>query len=72
MIDVRMCNKKLVERGARFVSEICNISMEDAAKYLEQSGNKVKIACVMCLKQCSKEQAEQKLSECGGVLRKVI
>lgn len=72
MIDVRMCNKKLVERGARFVSEICNITMEEAAKYLEQSGNKVKIACVMCLKQCSKEQAEQKLAEHGGVLRKVI
>lgn len=72
MIDVRMCNKKLIERGVRFVSEICNISLDDAAKYLEQSGNNVKIACVMCLKQCGKEQAEQMLAECGGVLRKVI
>lgn len=72
MIDVRMCNKKLIERGTRFVSEICNISTEEASKYVELSGNNVKIACVMCMKKCNKEDAKKMLNEQNGVLRKVI
>ena len=72
MVDLRMCNKKLIERGVRFVSEICGVSAEEASEYLEQSGNKVKVACVMCLKKCNKEEAEKKLAEQGGILRRVI
>ncbi len=72
MIDVRMCNKKLIERGTRFVSEICNISTEEASKYVELSGNNVKVACVMCMKKCNKEDAKKMLNEQNGVLRKVI
>ena len=72
MVDLRMCNKKLIERGVRFVSEICGVSAEEASEYLEQSGNKVKVACVMCLKKCNKEEAEKKLGEQGGILRRVI
>lgn len=72
MIDVRMMNEKLVDRGTRIVSEIAHISYEDAAKYLEQSGKKVKTACVMAIKNISKEEAEQRLMEADGILRKVI
>ena len=72
MIDVRMCNKKLVERGTRFVSEICNVSVEEASNYLEQSGNNVKLACVMCVKKCGKSEAEKQLAENNGILRRVI
>lgn len=72
MIDVRMVNEKLVARGRRFVSEICGISEEEAAKYLALSENSVKTACVMAKLQCGREAAEQKLKAAGGVLRKVI
>ena len=72
MIDVRMVNEKLIDRGCRFVSEIAQISYEQAQKYLELSGMNVKTACVMAIKQCAKADAEQLLQQVGGILRKVI
>ena len=72
MVDVRMLNEKLIKRGRRFVMEICSIGEEEAAKFLEQSGNRVKTACVMAVKKCGREKAEELLAESGGILRKVI
>ena len=71
MIDVRMMNEKLVDRGCRFVSEIANVSYEDTQKCIEACG-KVKTACVMAAKKCSPQQAEIFLEQAGGILRKVI
>ena len=72
MIDVRMVNEKLLDRGCRFVSEIAKISYDEAQKYIEQSGKNVKTACVMAIKKCSKAEAEQQLAAAKGILRKVI
>ena len=44
----------------------------DAAKYIELSGNKIKTACVMAIKHCTKEEAELLLKQNNGILRKVI
>ena len=71
MIDVRMVNEKLVDRGCRFVSEIANVSYDEAYKYIQACG-KVKTACVMAIKKCTAEQAEEFLAQAKGVLRKVI
>ena len=72
MIDVRMMNQKLVDRGIRIVSEIARIPYEEAADYIEASGHKVKTACVMAVKQISKIEAEQLLEQNNGILRKII
>ena len=72
MIDVRMMNQKLVDRGIRIVSEIAHIPYEEAADYIEASGHKVKMACVMAVKQISKIEAEQLLEQNNGILRKII
>lgn len=72
MIDLKMTNEKLVDRARRFVSEICSISIDEASKRLDESGNSVKTACVMELLQCDRKTAEQKLLAAGGILRKVI
>ena len=72
MIDVRMMNQKLVDRGIRIVSEIARIPYEKAAYYIEASGHKVKTACVMAVKQISKIEAEQLLEQNNGILRKII
>ena len=72
MIDLRMMNEKLVDRGTRIVSEIAHISYDEASKILEASGKKVKTACVMAIKNISKEEAEQLLAQADGILRKVI
>lgn len=72
MIDVRMVNEKLVERGKRIVSEIAGITPDEAQKYLEASGNNVKTACVMALKKISRKEAENLLRQAGGILRRAI
>lgn len=72
MIDVRMMNDKLIERGVRFVSEIANIKPEVAREYIEKSGYNVKTACVMAIKNCSKQQAEDDLAQVQGILRNLI
>lgn len=72
MIDLRMMNQKLVDRGCRIVSEIADIPYSEAQKYIEQSGQSVKTACIMAIKHCSREQAEVLLANNEGILRKVI
>lgn len=72
MIDLRMVNDKLVERGIRFVTEIAKVSADEAEKYIAESGGQLKAACVMAVKKCSKEKAEKLLEENDGFLRNVI
>ena len=71
MIDLQLTNKKLIQRGTRFISEICHISLKEASQYLKEAQN-VKTACVMVLKQCTKEQADELLAQHHGILREVI
>ena len=72
MIDLRLSNEKLVDRANRIISASCEISVAKAEEYRIKANNDVKVACVMCKKQCSKEQAEQLLKDKNGILRKVI
>ena len=72
MIDVRPVNDKLIDRGCRIIQEIANISYDSASRYLKQSNNNVKIACVMAIKNCSYSEAEQLLKNNEGILRKVL
>ena len=72
MIDLRMVNQKLIDRGCRIVAEISGLPYTQAMSYIEQSGRNVKTACVMAVKNCSRDQAETLLSTAGGILRKVL
>lgn len=72
MIDLRLMNEKLLDRGSRIVSEIAGVAYAQAQKYIELSGHNVKIACVMAIKQCSRQEAEQLLAANEGILKKVI
>ena len=72
MIDVQLNNEKLIDRGNRIIASICNISLAKADEYRIKADNNIKTACVMCKKQCSKQEAEQLLAEHNGILRKVI
>lgn len=71
MIDVRLMNEKLFDRGTRIVAEIANVPYEQAREYIKQCGN-VKTACVMAAKNCSPDEAQKLLAAAGGILRKVI
>lgn len=72
MIDVQLSNQKLFERGCRFVSEICGIDEQEARDILLGANGSVKKACVMQLKNCTPEEADEMLKNVGGVLRKII
>lgn len=72
MIDVQPVCNKLINRANDIIASICNISLEKADEYRIKADNKVKTACVMYLKQCSKKQAESLLTKHNGILRKVL
>lgn len=72
MIDVQMMSEKLAQRGKRIVSEVAGIGINRAEELLKQAHNQIKTACVMGVKNCSYEEAEQQLQKVGGILRKVI
>ena len=72
MIDVRAMNAKLVDRAQRIISEIAGIPPEEAKRYFQKSGEKVRLACVMAIKKCTRTEAEELLKKSRGILRKVI
>ena len=72
MIDLRMVNEKLIDRGTRFVSEIAQIPYAEAQTYIEASHHEVKTACVMAVKKVSYEQAHELIQQADGILRKII
>ena len=59
-------------RSIRIVRDIAKIAQEEAEQYLSASGNNVKTACVMAIKNCTKNQAEKALKQANGLLRKII
>ena len=72
MIDMQPVCNKLVDRANRIIATICKIPVAKAETYRIKADNNVKVACVMCLKNCTKQQALQKLKKHNGILRKVL
>ncbi len=72
MIDVSISNAKLYDRACRIISDVTKADRKTAEEYLEKSGKKVKTACVMILKRCSKTEAEKLLAQNDGIIRKII
>lgn len=72
MVDMRATNLKLVERAKRIVMESTGCDIETAAKTLESTGYSSKTAIVMLLTGVSKEEAEKKIIENNGFIRKCI
>jgi len=72
MVDVRMLNDKLIDRGIRMVCDIANVTADEARSCIEASGHSVKTACVMAVRKCSRQEAEFLLHQAGGFLRKII
>ena len=72
MVDLKVVNKKLKDRGVRIIKEITKLSEDEAGKALSKANNSVKCAIIMIEKSCSYSEACQKLSESDGFLDKVI
>ena len=72
MVDLRMSNRKLVERSRRIVMTITGVSYAEASELLDRAGGHVKTALVMNLAGASKEEAAARLEKAGGFVRPAI
>jgi N-acetylmuramic acid 6-phosphate etherase len=72
MINVNMTNRKLRERGTHMLQEILGVKPDEAARLAEASGGKLKVAVIMGATGCDRKEAEKRLAESGGNLRKVL
>lgn len=72
MVDVQPTNQKLVERAQSIVCTVTGISKEEAMDYLIKAGMNSKIAIVMAVKACSKDEALVLLEKAQGFLSKAI
>ena len=72
MVDLRATNIKLKDRSERILMESCAISRDDARALLDAAGGSVKVAIVMHRVGASREEAERRIAEAGGLIRRVV
>jgi N-acetylmuramic acid 6-phosphate etherase len=72
MINVSMTNRKLRERGKNILQEILGVKPEQAEELVEKSGAALKVAVIMGATGCTRKEAEERLSESGGHLRRIL
>jgi len=71
MVDLQATNLKLKDRSERILMESCAISRDDARTLLEAAGGSVKVAIVMYRTSVEREEAIRRISEAGGLIRRV-
>lgn len=72
MVDMAPANEKLLDRARRIVAEAASIPVSEAAKVLEAAGSRVKPAIIMAVLRCDLKDAEQRLAQAGGFVRKAL
>ena len=72
MVDLQARSEKLAARSRKILMEFLNINYDNADRLLKAAGGSVKTALVMHRLGASKVEAEQKLTEAGGFLKKLI
>lgn len=72
MVDVVLSNEKLQVRAENIVMDATGVDRETARKTITEAGGRCKTAITMILADCSKEEAEQRLDQAHGHVRKAI
>jgi N-acetylmuramic acid 6-phosphate etherase len=72
MVDLQSTNDKLKDRSERILREVCGVTREQARALLDAAGQRVKTAIVMQKLGVDRTEAERRLGEHGGVIRRVI
>ncbi len=72
MVDVLPTNKKLERRALEMVFELGEVSMENAAELLQESGNHVKTAVVMAKLGINSDGAKKLLEAENGHLGRIL
>ncbi len=72
MVDLKATSEKLAARSRKMLMDFFDIDLETANRLLQNSGGSVKTAIVMHKLGVSKQDAEKRLHDVGGFLRKVL
>ncbi|MBK7986853.1 MAG: N-acetylmuramic acid 6-phosphate etherase [Ignavibacteria bacterium] len=72
MVDVQMTKQKLQERAKGILMDCTGVDYKTAGEYLAQADNHVKTALVMIIAGVSKQEAQERLAENQGFVRKAI
>ncbi|WP_284139210.1 MULTISPECIES: N-acetylmuramic acid 6-phosphate etherase [unclassified Virgibacillus] len=72
MVDLKPTNQKLEERSKRIIMDATDVDYETANAYYEKSNHHVKTAIVMILLQCSNVEAQRKIKQANGFVRKAL
>lgn len=72
MVDMKATNEKLIERAKRMVMESTGCDFETAERTLTLTENSVKEAIVILMTKVSREEAQRRIAESGGFIRKCV
>ncbi|MBI5168834.1 MAG: N-acetylmuramic acid 6-phosphate etherase [Candidatus Eisenbacteria bacterium] len=72
MVDLTANSQKLVERSRRTVMTSTGVGYDEAARAIEAAGKSVKTAIVMLKRQCDRAEAERRLQQTNGFVRRAI
>lgn len=72
MVDLKLNNKKLVERARRIIMMFTHITYDESAELLKSANGHVKTALVMALGQLDYSNAQRVLKEHNGFIRAAI
>jgi len=72
MVDLKPTNQKLEERSKRIIMEATDVDYDKASKFYVMSGHKVKVAIIMILLDCSKEEALKRIDKANGFVRSAL
>ena len=72
MVDLKLSNEKLVQRGINIVTDVTGCDPELAKLRLGEAGNSVKTAIVMVLLDCSAEEAAERLSKNNDNIERLL
>ena len=72
MIDLKATNTKLKFRALQMVMNVCGVPESEAATLLSAANMRVKTAIVMHALGLSAAEAENRINEAGGVVRRII
>ena len=72
MVNLRLKNEKLRERGAAILEKAATLDREEARKLLKSAGNNAAVALVMAKAGAGRREAEAALKESGGNVRMAI
>ncbi|NLW39671.1 MAG: N-acetylmuramic acid 6-phosphate etherase [Tissierellia bacterium] len=72
MVDVQLNNIKLQKRAENIIMTATGVDRDTAKQTLVKADGSVKLAITMILLNCSREEAEEKLAEANGHIRRII